>query len=169
MTKKLMERAGLDEGRLFLDWVSAAEGQRFADLVSGFVKKIKALGPLGKKEGLERDQMTCNLSAAIEAAATDRLRWLVGREYDLLTKDNTYGKTISQDFFDSVMDDAIRQEYVKASIAQVLKDGPMSVKDLAERIGTPPRRILINLMEMRMKGRLTSSGAEGRSPLYSLR
>jgi coenzyme F420-reducing hydrogenase delta subunit len=169
MTKKLLQLVGLDEERLFLDWVSAAEGQRFANLVAEFVKKIKAIGPLAEKEGLGQEDLTRNLSAAIEAASTDRLRWLVGREYDLVTKDNSYGEPVPQDSFDSVMDDAIRQEYVKASIAQVLKDGPMSVKDLAQKIGASPRKILINLMEMRMKGRLTSSGARGRSPLYSLR
>lgn len=169
MTRKLMEHVGLEGDRLFLDWVSAAEGQRFADLVSGFVSRVKELGPLGEYEGIDLEELKRRLSAAIDAAGTDRLRWLVGREWELVTKGNTYGSKVSQETFDSVMDDAVRQEYVKASIALALEDGPMSAKGLAEKIGALPERVLLNLMEMRMKGRLTVSGAEGRTPLYSLR
>jgi F420-non-reducing hydrogenase iron-sulfur subunit len=169
MTRNLLEHVGVDTKRLFLEWVSAAEGQRFADLVAGFVKTLKELGPLGEKEQMTPEELVERLSAAIEAASTDRLRWLVGREYDLVTKSNTYGKQLPQEFFDSVMEDAIGQEYLKARIAHSLKSGPMSAKQLALRVGAPPERILMNLMEMRMKGRLTASGVDGRSPMYSLR
>jgi coenzyme F420-reducing hydrogenase delta subunit len=169
MTKKFLEHVGLDTERLFLDWVSAAEGQRFADLVASFVKTVRELGPLGKKEQIDADELRERLSAAIEAASTDRLRWLVGREYDLVTKSNTYGDKVSQEFFDAVMDDAIEQEFLKARIAGSLEGGPMSARELALRVGAPADRVLISLMEMRMKGRLTAKGVEGRSPLYSLR
>ncbi len=41
----LMEFAGLEPQRLHLDWVSASEGERFANLVSSFVDDVRALGP----------------------------------------------------------------------------------------------------------------------------
>jgi len=43
--KKIIENLGLDAGRLRLSWVSASEGQRFADVVNEFNEKIKKLGP----------------------------------------------------------------------------------------------------------------------------
>ncbi len=169
MTRKLMECAGLDPRRLFLDWVSAAEGQRFANLVSDFVGTVKELGPLGSKEGLGADALETRLSAAIGAASTDRLRWLVGREWELVTKDNAYGKVLSQEAFDLIMEDAIRHEYLKASILELLREQPMSAKVLAEEIGVSPNSVLLSLMEMRMKGKVSASGVQGKSPLYSLK
>ncbi len=43
--QELMKFTGLEEERLLLNWVSAAEGVRFADMVRTFTDKIKDLGP----------------------------------------------------------------------------------------------------------------------------
>jgi F420-non-reducing hydrogenase iron-sulfur subunit len=37
---------GIDERRLKIDWVSAAEGKRFAQVVSEFTRQLSELGPL---------------------------------------------------------------------------------------------------------------------------
>ena len=44
-TKKLVQMLGLEEGRLRLEWVSAAEGIRWAELIDEFVEQITSLGP----------------------------------------------------------------------------------------------------------------------------
>lgn len=41
----LMACAGLEPGRLRLDWVSASEGERFARIVNEFIEDVRALGP----------------------------------------------------------------------------------------------------------------------------
>jgi F420-non-reducing hydrogenase iron-sulfur subunit len=43
--QQLLEFSGIDPERLLLKWVSAAEGPRFAEVVSDFVLKIRELGP----------------------------------------------------------------------------------------------------------------------------
>jgi F420-non-reducing hydrogenase iron-sulfur subunit len=43
--KKVVEGLGLEPDRLRLSWVSASEGQRFADVVNEFNEKIKEMGP----------------------------------------------------------------------------------------------------------------------------
>ena len=48
--KKVVEGLGLESGRLQLSWISASEGQRFADVVNEFNEKIKKLGPSPIKE-----------------------------------------------------------------------------------------------------------------------
>jgi F420-non-reducing hydrogenase iron-sulfur subunit len=49
MTRELMSLMGLDSDRLELQWVSSAEGARFAEIVTQFTNRIKELGksPLG--------------------------------------------------------------------------------------------------------------------------
>jgi F420-non-reducing hydrogenase iron-sulfur subunit len=49
--KELLENAGFDPRRLRLEWVSASEGKRFADLVTEFTEHIKELGPNPIKVG----------------------------------------------------------------------------------------------------------------------
>jgi len=54
--KQLLEFSGVDPERLVLKWVSSAEGPRFAQVVTDFVEKIRALGPspLGRAAGMEK-------------------------------------------------------------------------------------------------------------------
>jgi F420-non-reducing hydrogenase iron-sulfur subunit len=44
MTRELLELVGLDGRRLGLEWVSSAEGARFAQIVTSFTGTIKELG-----------------------------------------------------------------------------------------------------------------------------
>jgi len=45
LLKKLLEELGIESERLHFEYVSASEGQKFADTVSSFVEEIKKLGP----------------------------------------------------------------------------------------------------------------------------
>ncbi len=45
LTKRLLSQLGMSPKRLRLEWVSAAEGQRFAQVVSDFIAEVKELGP----------------------------------------------------------------------------------------------------------------------------
>ena len=44
--KKAIEQAGVDPGRVRLQWASASEAQIFADGVRTLVKRVKELGPI---------------------------------------------------------------------------------------------------------------------------
>jgi F420-non-reducing hydrogenase iron-sulfur subunit len=45
LLKKAISEIGLDPRRIRLEWVSAAEGQRFAKVITEFTEEIKKLGP----------------------------------------------------------------------------------------------------------------------------
>jgi heterodisulfide reductase subunit A-like polyferredoxin/coenzyme F420-reducing hydrogenase delta subunit len=44
--QRVMEQVGLDARRFKLDWVSASEGARFAEVVNAFTNQVRALGPI---------------------------------------------------------------------------------------------------------------------------
>ena len=48
MAQKLLKFIGLENDRFRMSWVSAAEGTKYAEVISDFVKDIKALGPQTK-------------------------------------------------------------------------------------------------------------------------
>jgi len=45
LLKRLLPQLGLEPERLRLEWISAAEGNKFAELVKETVEEIKKLGP----------------------------------------------------------------------------------------------------------------------------
>ncbi|MFV2072016.1 MAG: hydrogenase iron-sulfur subunit [Thermoanaerobaculales bacterium] len=53
-TKNVVKLLGIDEGRLRLEWISAAEGARFAEVIDEFTDQVRALGrsPFGASDDL---------------------------------------------------------------------------------------------------------------------
>ena len=56
ITKKLLEFAGMEPGRFRVEWISASEGYKYAEVVESFTNDLKALGPqtrfrIGKERG----------------------------------------------------------------------------------------------------------------------
>jgi len=54
---RLLEFTGIETDRLFVDWVSASEGQKFARVVTEFTDKVRALGPAPLKLTREAKQV----------------------------------------------------------------------------------------------------------------
>ena len=64
-TGELLEDLGLDK-RMHLEWVSASEGARFAEVVGGFVDELKEIGPNPlKQNGVIPKKSEFNLEALI--------------------------------------------------------------------------------------------------------
>ncbi len=49
--KKLLEDSGFDSRRFRLEWISGAEGYKFAEVVEEFTKELQELGPNPLKGG----------------------------------------------------------------------------------------------------------------------
>ena len=45
LLKGLLEHVGVEEGRIQFSWVSAAEGEKFAQVIKEVVESVRALGP----------------------------------------------------------------------------------------------------------------------------
>jgi F420-non-reducing hydrogenase iron-sulfur subunit len=50
--RDLAELLGIEPGRVRLEWISSAEGTRFAEVAAEFTQEIKSLGPLKIKEAV---------------------------------------------------------------------------------------------------------------------
>jgi len=46
LLKKMLEQLGIEPERLRIEWVSASEGRKFAEVAKEFVEQIRRLGPL---------------------------------------------------------------------------------------------------------------------------
>jgi F420-non-reducing hydrogenase iron-sulfur subunit len=62
LTRKVMEHMGLNPERLRLEFMSGAEANVFVEGVNDFVKTVRALGPIGTGEGLDRKELKSRLA-----------------------------------------------------------------------------------------------------------
>jgi len=56
LLKKMLGQLGIEEERVWLEWISAAEGSRFAQVVNNMTAKIKELGPFVRQNRIQEAQ-----------------------------------------------------------------------------------------------------------------
>ncbi len=165
--QKLLQMGGVNPERVYLDWVSAAEAARFAQVVTDFTDKIRSLGPIGEAEGRPALELKRNLQGARVAADGERLRWLVGREYTLEINPNAFGEQMTEEKLWEIINKTAEDEYLRGRILVELKEeGDLSCRELAGRLGVEPAEVLKHLVVLRRKGLTDVSGLKERSPVY---
>jgi coenzyme F420-reducing hydrogenase delta subunit/predicted transcriptional regulator len=167
MLKKLLALTGLEPERLRLDWVSASEGQRFAQIVTEFTEKIRELGPSPVSGKMPNRKVLENLVAARNAAVDFRLRVLVGRERELTEKCNVYDEKMPQEEFDSLLSEVVEAEFIRQKIHLLTRFKPLSVKALAEATGLDTAAVLRQIVDMRRRNMITVDHLEGQTPLFA--
>jgi coenzyme F420-reducing hydrogenase delta subunit/predicted transcriptional regulator len=166
MLKKLIISTGLEPGRLGLEWISAAEGQRFAQVATEFTEQVRKLGPSPVSGPNPNQKILENLQAAKNAAADFKLRVLVGRELQVTEKGNVYDEKVSKEDFDSLLDEAVEAEFIRHKIHLLTKAEPLSVKTLAEAVDMKPGAVLKQIVAMRRRNMITLDHVEGTTPFY---
>ena len=166
MLWKVLEKSNLEPKRLGLEWIAASEGERFAKTVKKFTEQVKALGPnpvSGENPDLE---ILESLYAARNAVEDFRLRTIVGKELNLVEKENVYEERIPQERLSELLDDAISEELVRTRILLLAKDEPKSVIELAKRMKVPSKDVLKHIVTLRDRNLIRMEEIKGTTPLY---
>ncbi|MFH1421531.1 MAG: hydrogenase iron-sulfur subunit [Planctomycetota bacterium] len=166
LIKQLIREVGLDERRFLLDWVSAAEGAKFASLVSEFTKTVAELGPLGVKENVTGEDLMSKIQAAKLAARQERVRWLVGKQYLLESAPNAFNEKFDDEKLKQIVRESATREYKRQRILLSLKEKPSSCIEVASKINIPSDEVLREMVVLRRKGLIDVSGVEDRNPIY---
>lgn len=162
LAKRLLEMAGIGSERIILDWVSAGEGERFAQIVRQFVEKVRDLGPLRLDP-----EMRERLEAVRTSLESEKLRWVMGKGPELLEKENVYGERTEKERIEAVMDETIRSELMKNRIVSLLSSGPRSAKEISQALNTGIGETLAHLVSLVGEGRIGfDPSEEGRIPKY---
>jgi DNA-binding transcriptional ArsR family regulator len=157
---QLMSLSGIGVDRVKLRWVSAAEGQLFANLVKELSQVMQAMGPF------DLDRYRLPLAAVEGALNTPRLRWLMGMERQLVEHENVYHAKIDYADYKQLLKVATEEEYQKALILEVLSEGPQSVREISGKSGLPVYTISILLSEIEKAGQIDLHGYEGTTPKF---
>ena len=132
--KKLMKHVGVSPTRLRLEWISAAEGSRFAEIMSDFARELKELGPLGEGEGIDPPDLKLKLEALSRMVPFVKL---VEREKFRVTekKEAAYHAFYESDAANRMFAELIATKLDASQALMLLEERPHSVRDISERLG----------------------------------
>ena len=151
LLSKLLKIIGYSE-RLRLDWVSAAEGNRFAQLVNEFNEHIENLGPNPIRDKKLRSNITDDFKAVKSALSDSRLRILVAREREIINEGNVYNEIIPKEEYEEILDDAIHNEFIRQKIIQKISKSGKSVPEISKEIQIEPSLALKHIVTLRQRG-----------------
>jgi NADH-quinone oxidoreductase subunit E len=165
MVQKFLKIINLDN-RVKLEWVSASEGARYASVITEFTEYLKSLGPSPAGGDNPDEELLDKLRAMEEAAGSDRLRALVGRERKITEQENVYGEQVSLEKFNEVFDSAIIEEYERNRILISLEKDSRSIKDLATELEIDPSIVLEHMTILKTRGLVDFGEFVGITPMF---
>lgn len=162
LLRKLLTREGVGSDRLLLDWVSAGEGQRFAELIRSFTAQIRSLGPFSKTE-----EAAGKLRAIRTTLEGEKIRWMAGKAPDLAEKENVYGERVAAERIQEVLEATLRDELNRNRILGFLEAGAMTAKEISSRLNLSLKDTLPHLVSLVGEGQIGfDPSEEGHHPRY---
>lgn len=149
--KKILRFIGIEPKRLRMEFLSSADGVKFAENMHDFIGEIKGFGPIGKKEGIDEVKMEDRLNVVLSLIPYIKL---VERERLRFYGNNT---KMIEEYFESpevnrIIEDMIFEKISMGLIIKTRKKGINAYKDLAERSGTDERKVFNIIKELEAQG-----------------
>jgi coenzyme F420-reducing hydrogenase delta subunit len=166
MTMKLITKAGLKTERLRLEWISASEGQIFAEKVTEFTKQIEELGPSPVSGDVPNMEILENLFIARNVVEDFRLRVLIGKGIGIVDDGNVYNEKIMSEELDRLINKSIDEEFIRSKILYSIKDQPMSTIDIANKLKVSSDIVLKHIVTLKDRDLLEMTGIEDYMPRY---
>jgi len=161
MTKRLLDLAGIGGDRLHVDWVSSADAKRFTEIVTEATEKVRACGPFRPSDH------ELQLQAAEMVVTGEVMRWLVGKQHNVTTTGDVYGRRWEEEKFQQVLDDTMVREYQKSLIYLAIKSGITSVRPVADQTGIEVLRVSYLLADLEQQKLVEFKGMEESIPVFA--
>jgi coenzyme F420-reducing hydrogenase delta subunit len=164
--KKIMEHIGLNPQRLRIAFMSGADGNLLAEVTNDFTEQVKALGPLGEGEGIDKNELKLNLEAAKKLIPYLKL---VEREK---LRVPSKSETAYNEFFESsevqgLFNDVFSNNLAVSRILTLLKEKPLSTRDISEKLGLKPSDVATHMNRSSMHGLVKYDTSSNCYALYS--
>ncbi len=158
--ENLLDMAKIDRARVQLRWVSAAEGQLFANYIKELSEELTGLGPF------DASKYSLELSAVESALKSQRVRWLTGIDRQVTERGNVYHEKVDSAQFERTLRSVCEAEYENALVLEVLRSGPKSVREISAGTGLGVREVSKRLVDVEKIGAAELHGYEGATPKF---
>lgn len=138
--KNILDRIGINPQRLRLEWVSAGEGIRFAEIMNEYSQIVRQLGPLGSSEGLSQEDLQWGLEAAARILPYIKL---VEREKIRIPQrtEEAYNAYVASEALERLFDETIAPQLTISRILTLLQETPLTTAEIAERLRLSPSEV----------------------------
>lgn len=146
LCKKLLKQIGLNPDRLRLEWVSASEGNRYAEIVTDFTRQLKDMGPLGTGEGIDEKALKFRLESVrkilpyIKLVEREKLRVRFPDK-------EKYEEFFSSPELNNLFNEMVVDKLTLSQITSLLAEGPRSTGEIAEFLGLSASQVSKHLIE----------------------
>jgi len=144
LARKMLGLVGAAPERVRLEYVSASEGARFAEVVNDFAAEVARLGAFGRGEGIDRDKLLFKLDHArrmvpyIKLVEREKLRVPV-------KSIEAYNRFFNSEEFDRLFKSFIGDKFEVSQVLSALRGQPRSPEDLSEMCGMNPSELARHL------------------------
>jgi coenzyme F420-reducing hydrogenase delta subunit len=140
LCRKLLRHIGLNPERLRIEWISASEGSRFAEVMSEFATMLRDLGPLGREEEIERAVVGFRLRAL--GQLVPYLKLVEREKLRVSTKsEEAYNDFYNSDHVNRLFDDLIVDKLAISQILLALQEKPLSTAEISAVLGLSPSEV----------------------------
>ncbi len=149
--KKLMKQIGINPDRLRLEWISASEGMRYAEVMNDFGKRLKEMGPLGIGEGIDEDDLRIRLAAVsklvpyIKLVERERLR-------ERFKTEEEYSTFFASAEVNKLFDELVMNKLAISEITLLLREQPLSTAEISKALGLNASEVSRHLKNSTMHG-----------------
>ena len=151
LCKKIMQHIGLNPERLRIEFMSGADGALLAEVTDDFTKNVKELGPLGKAEGLDEEEVKTKLEAVrklipyIKLVERERLRVPVKSAEE-------YEKFFASDETNRLIDELITDKLSISEILMLLNKKPLSTGEISNIMDLNPSEVAKHISDSSRQG-----------------
>ena len=140
LCRKIMDYIGLNPERLRIEFMSGAEGNLLAEVTNDFTKKVKELGPIGKGEGVDVNELRLKLEAVrklvpyLKLVERERLRVPSKSE-------EAYKEFFESDEVNALFNELFLDKLAISQIMLLLREKPLSTVEISEKLGLNPSEV----------------------------
>ena len=149
--KKILKFIGIEPERLRMEFLSSAEGVKFAEVMQDFINEMRKLGPIGKKEGLQEEMIVERLSVVLSLIPYLKL---VERE-----RLGFSGKDVKKmkEYFEStdvnrMIEELIFEKITMGLILKAKRKGLHGYGELAKRTSQDEKQVFRMVSELEAQG-----------------
>ena len=157
IAKRILANVGVNPERLRLEWVSAGEGTRFAEVMHDLSAKIKSLGPFGASEGKSIAELQAGLKAATDLVPyiklVERERFRVQER-----KEENYHKLFNSAEFEKLFQELVLDKLALGRIMGYARSQPVAASEIAAGLDLPAPEVARHLHVLAQRGMVKLEG-----------
>ena len=131
------------------------------DVVNTTTDSIKNQG------ALDAERFNLELEACEMTVSDETIRWLVGKEVNITTKGDVYGRSWDVEKYESVLHSELEREYQKNLIYLAIREGASSVRDVSAKIDVDLLRVSYLLADLERTNRVEFTGMQESKPVFA--